>query len=226
MTPPVTEKGGETRTRILETAAELFLEHGYAGTSMNDIIRASGLTKGGFYFHFTSKIEVAAEALELLRTEMRLDVLSAAGEHDRAVDQIAAIVRAVAANKANAPSGAALGRLCIELATEPDVPPQDPFGEWFRLIAALFRQAQAEGDMDPAVDAEQAAHFAVTAYLGMDHVADVSGDPDGVTEHVEEFLAFTFRAVGIRLAVPAGARPGRVAGHDHTSGEVVLAERG
>jgi len=224
MTPPATEKGGETRRRILETAAELFLEHGYAGTSMNDIIRASGLTKGGFYFHFTSKIEVAAEALELLRTEMRQDILSAAGEHGRAVDQIAAIVRAVAANKANAPSGAALGRLCIELGTEPDVPPQDPFGEWFRLIAALFRQAAAEGDMDPAADADQAAHFAVTAYLGMDHVADVSGDPDGVTEYVEQFLAFTFRAVGIHVAVPAGAQPMGGAGHEHTFGEVIAAE--
>ena len=58
----------------------------------------------------------------------------------------------------------------------------------------------------------------------MDHVADVSGDPDGVTEYVEQFLAFTFRAVGIHVAVPDGAQPMGGAGHEHTFGEVIAAE--
>lgn len=203
MTPPsTTEKGVETHRRILEAAAELFLDRGYAGTSLNDIIQASGLTKGGFYFHFISKMQVALEALDLIRAGMRADIMAAAGSHRRAVDQIAAMVRA-AATKHDAISSSALGRLCIDIAAEPDVPERTrPFDEWFVITAQLFRQAQAEGDMDLSVDPQAAAHFAVTSFVGMDHVAEVSGDAEGIAGHVEDYLAFCFRAVGITAPVP------------------------
>ncbi len=204
MSPPtVTDKGTETRRRILEAAAQLFVERGYSATSMNDIIRESGLTKGGFYFHFASKADVASQALELLRTEMRGEILTAAGHQPRAVDQIAAIVRAAAANCIQNPSGASLGRLCIELAAEPEVEQLNPFSEWFVLTAQLLRQAQTEGDMDPGVDVEKAAYFAVTSFLGMDHVAQVSGNPAAVAEHVEDYLAFVFHALRMTAPVPA-----------------------
>jgi AcrR family transcriptional regulator len=49
----------ETRARILEHAARVFAERGYEGTSFNDLIRTSGMTKGAFYFHFHSKEEVS-----------------------------------------------------------------------------------------------------------------------------------------------------------------------
>ena len=62
----VTEKGGETRKRILETARVAFTENGYRSTSMNDLIAAAGVTKGGFYFHFPSKADVG---IEVVRSE-------------------------------------------------------------------------------------------------------------------------------------------------------------
>jgi AcrR family transcriptional regulator len=45
----------QTRQRILETASALFVEHGYAGTSIRDISERLGMTKGSLYYHFTSK---------------------------------------------------------------------------------------------------------------------------------------------------------------------------
>jgi AcrR family transcriptional regulator len=55
-------KGELTRQRIIEIAAPLFNQRGYAGCSMQDILRATGLKKGGVYRHFGSKEELAAEA--------------------------------------------------------------------------------------------------------------------------------------------------------------------
>ena len=52
---PATDRGGETRRRILDVAAEAFADRGYAGTSLSDVLKSSGVTKGGFYFHFPSK---------------------------------------------------------------------------------------------------------------------------------------------------------------------------
>jgi AcrR family transcriptional regulator len=48
----------QTRQRILETASALFVEHGYAGTSIRDISDRVGMTKGSLYYHFASKEDV------------------------------------------------------------------------------------------------------------------------------------------------------------------------
>lgn len=198
-----TVKGEATRQRILEVAARAFMERGYSGTSLNEIIRESGVTKGGFYFHFDGKADVAIEALEMIRTDWRSQVVNTVGYRPRAVEQVAAMVRQIAVDKATAPSGAAMGRLCQELAEQPEVAERlRPFDAWFALTGDLFRRAQSQGDMDPDIDADAAARFAVTAYLGMDQLSDVSGDPDLVQRMVEDYLAFCFRAVGIHVPVP------------------------
>ncbi len=48
----------ESKAHILATALALFAEKGFAKASMNDIVRASGLSKGGVYWHFKSKDEL------------------------------------------------------------------------------------------------------------------------------------------------------------------------
>ncbi|MBD3330507.1 TetR family transcriptional regulator [Candidatus Peregrinibacteria bacterium] len=53
-----TSKGNETKTDIIEEALELFEKNGFAQTSLNQIIKATGLSKGGFYHHFSSKEEL------------------------------------------------------------------------------------------------------------------------------------------------------------------------
>lgn len=55
-------KGDLTRQRIVEVAAPLFNQHGFEGCSMQDLMEATGLEKGGLYRHFSSKEELAAEA--------------------------------------------------------------------------------------------------------------------------------------------------------------------
>jgi TetR/AcrR family transcriptional repressor of nem operon len=49
------------REKILEVAGTLFRERGYDGIGVADIMKRAGLTHGGFYGHFTSKNDLAAE---------------------------------------------------------------------------------------------------------------------------------------------------------------------
>lgn len=49
------------RERILEVAGTLFRERGYNGVGVADIMKRAGLTHGGFYGHFASKDDLAAE---------------------------------------------------------------------------------------------------------------------------------------------------------------------
>lgn len=51
-------KGEEKRQQLLDAAEGLFCQKGYEGTSVQDILNAATLSKGGFYHHFASKEEV------------------------------------------------------------------------------------------------------------------------------------------------------------------------
>ena len=51
------------RAQIIEAAIACFLERGYTNTSMSDIIKASGLSSGSIYSHFTGKEDILITAI-------------------------------------------------------------------------------------------------------------------------------------------------------------------
>lgn len=57
------DKAAENRERIVDTASLLFREKGFDGVGLDAIMKGAGLTHGGFYGHFGSKDDLAAEAL-------------------------------------------------------------------------------------------------------------------------------------------------------------------
>jgi TetR/AcrR family transcriptional regulator, transcriptional repressor for nem operon len=58
------EKAQENREQIIETAARLLRQHGFDGIGVADIMKAAGLTHGGFYRNFASKDDLAVKASE------------------------------------------------------------------------------------------------------------------------------------------------------------------
>lgn len=60
----IISKAERTRQYIIETTAPIFNAKGYAGTSLNDIVAATGLTKGCIYGNFGGKDEVAIAAFD------------------------------------------------------------------------------------------------------------------------------------------------------------------
>ena len=71
-------KAEKTKQFIVEKTAPIFNMKGYAGTSLNDMIQATGLTKGSIYGNFVNKDDVALAAFdfnlkkvnEVISTEM------------------------------------------------------------------------------------------------------------------------------------------------------------
>jgi AcrR family transcriptional regulator len=51
-------RGGRTRSAILDASRRLFLERGYAGTPINAITEACGISRAGFYTYFKDKREI------------------------------------------------------------------------------------------------------------------------------------------------------------------------
>lgn len=58
------DKGAATRERVIEAAEALILQKGFAGTSLDDVLQATGLTKGAFFHHFRSKADLGRAVVE------------------------------------------------------------------------------------------------------------------------------------------------------------------
>jgi len=176
---PATDRGETTRRLILETAAKHFAEKGYAGTSVNDVIKEAGVTKGGFYFHFPSKEALGLAVLRYKQEQWAGRVVAATMRHTDPVDQMRAMVDALTDLPEQDPSARAIGRLCQELAENPELVPElaPQFTTWIDLTASLFARAQEAGQFRSDLDPRAAGESAVAAYIGLETMSIVDGAP-------------------------------------------------
>ena len=56
-------KGERTRKRILDLAYDAIIHKGFAGTSIDELVEAAGITKSGFFYHFKDKGDLARQLL-------------------------------------------------------------------------------------------------------------------------------------------------------------------
>jgi len=146
---------------VIASAREQFRLTGYAGTSIDDLVRATGLGKGSLYGAFGDKHSLFLRAFDDYRDEAVDDArCQLKGDDAGALERIAAYVRGVARDSAGTPGeecGCLLSKVTVELAgSDSDVAERSL--ESFELleahIVAALRQAQAAGELDSAVDAE------------------------------------------------------------------------
>jgi AcrR family transcriptional regulator len=67
----LTAQGQERKQQLLDAAAQLFAERGYADTRVIDIVRAAGVAKGLFYWYFENKEALFEELAESIRLSLR-----------------------------------------------------------------------------------------------------------------------------------------------------------
>ncbi len=72
-------KATDTKKRIFEAALAIFTEKGYAGTTMDDVIAAAGVSKGSIYWHFSSKQDLFSELFEYFFEGIRESYAAALG---------------------------------------------------------------------------------------------------------------------------------------------------
>ncbi len=79
------KKADDRRKKIIENASRIFSEKGYRGTTVDDVVQATGIAKGTFYLYFESKEELLIEVIKNLieETLRRIDrKLREAGKRD------------------------------------------------------------------------------------------------------------------------------------------------
>ncbi|MGX7709038.1 TetR/AcrR family transcriptional regulator [Methylobacterium sp. Gmos1] len=145
------EQFQENRRRILEAAGRLFREKGFSAVTVAEVMEAAGLTHGGFYGHFASKEDLAAQALaQALAPSPREAGTGPDGHRPDLAGFVAAYLSA--AHRDRPGSGCALAALGGEAARQP-APVRRAFTEGLEARLARMQEALPDGDRAAALAA-------------------------------------------------------------------------
>ncbi|CAG7649508.1 TetR/AcrR family transcriptional regulator [Streptomyces bryophytorum] len=172
-----------TRRFLLEAAAELFDERGYAGTSISDIGARSGRTSGSIYFHYASKEKLALAVVD----EHFATWPEMIGRHQAvgvpALERLVALSFTVARAFRDDVVVRAGARLWMERkAIDAALP--TPFVGWIETVAGLLEEARGEGALAAGIAPDAAAHSIVCAFFGLHTVSDALDGRRCIEEHL------------------------------------------
>lgn len=165
------KKGERTRRRIVERSAEVFNTKGYFGSSMNDLMRETGLEKGGIYNHFGSKEELALEAFDYAAGIMDGRFRAALEGKERTTERLFAIVDVFDALVENPP--VAGGCPVLNTAVESDdahpalkKKAEEAMTGWLRLIGRIVKDGVRGGELREDTDPREVASVIVATLEG------------------------------------------------------------
>jgi AcrR family transcriptional regulator len=152
---------------LVRSAAELFDLNGFAGTTLADVSSSAGVTKGAFYFHFSSKDELAgavqAEACVLLRSA----VYRVAASRLPALQGLVDLTHELVWWLRHEPLVRASFRTARECGQR-GRPFLDFYAEWLEALEALLRDAEQRGELADGVDVEHALTLVLSVSVGLE----------------------------------------------------------
>ncbi|MFB3816632.1 MAG: TetR/AcrR family transcriptional regulator [Candidatus Methylomirabilales bacterium] len=194
-----------TKEHILDAATRLIHLRGFHNTSIDDILRESGVGKGNFYYYFKSKDELGFATVERAAAQIREQLIARSFAPGRDPwEQLEAFLELVVslAHQTRCQGGCPLGNLAIEMS---DIHEEfrcrlhRAFEEVRGHIEAALRQARAEGSLQPETDVPRLAHFILAAFEGAFMLGKLHKDPGvmaGVIQELKESLA-RYRVAGV-----------------------------
>lgn len=202
--PRLTAKGERTRARIVEAAARLIYEGGVAGTTLDDVKAAAGVSGSQMYHYFPDKDElvqavISHQADVIAGNQRQADLGSAEGLRawrDMVIAQ---------ARSGEAKGGCPLGSLAGQLAeTDPHARAllADGFGQWQAAIGEGLRRLRQAGQLPDGTDPDALAVTLLATLQGGLLLAQVQRDTRPLETAVDTLLRL---ARSSRPDVPAGS---------------------
>ncbi|MET7686065.1 ScbR family autoregulator-binding transcription factor [Streptomyces sp. NPDC005423] len=187
------ERAVRTRRAVIDAAAEVFAERGYAAATIAEILERAGVTKGALYFHFDSKESLARGVLDAQITtdywsprELKLQEW---------VDLGMTLAHRI-------PREAIL-QAGIRLSA--DTQGRDLFGSawpaWTLLVTRLLSEAKERGEVLPHVDPRETAEFFLGAWIGTETVSHMNAHWADLGHRVSVLYRHTLPAVATPAAL-------------------------
>lgn len=145
---------------LIRAAIRQFHEHGYAATSVDDIVRRTDYSRGSFYFHFTNKLDCFWHVIAY-RQKLRAEWAELPSRRDPRTTSLHQILREAGTSLTSSLEGMeGMVLLMVEChqQTRHDEDAQRRLHEiyppWLEEIATFVRGLQEGGWVDPAIDTQ------------------------------------------------------------------------
>ncbi len=169
--PPGYRVGRERRALIVDGATALFAQEGYGDTSLRDIAERVGVSKSTLLHYFGSKEDLLSAVLS--HRDQQIESWADYVPADRAAEELRGLPRGATVNAATAPGLIEVYAVLSSEAVPADHPAHAYFEERFRSVvdqfAALFRAAQADGDLPSRRDPEFEALWLTALWDGLQY---------------------------------------------------------
>src|SRR5207244_8312254 len=162
-------KGEQTRQRIVAEAASLFNRRGYHGSSLQDLMEATGLEKGGIYRHFSSKEELAALAFDHAWNEAIEARQHGLDDIHNSVDKLKQLISNFVERRPSIPGG------CPLLNTAVDADDGNPvlrdharkaLKGWQDRIESMIAEGIRSGEIRRGIDTRRMANLIIASLEG------------------------------------------------------------
>ena len=189
-------KGEQTRERILARSAQLFNRQGYSGASLSDIMRETGLEKGGIYNHFTSKEQLALESFDYAYGLVQQRVRQALVGKFNAIERLLAIVSVFQSIVEDPPvaGGCPILNTAIE-ADDANEPlrnrAREAMDSWRTTIHRIINKGIERQEIRPAVNADEIASILIVTLEGAIMLSNLYKDPihmQRATNHIVQYI--------------------------------------
>ncbi|MFQ4137605.1 TetR/AcrR family transcriptional regulator [Nodosilinea sp. PGN35] len=192
-----------TRAHIVEQAAALFNQQGFAGASMADLMRATGLQKGGIYNHFRSKDELALAAFDFAVDRIQQRFRGALQGQRHAVDRLMAMLAVYEDFIVHPPLRGGCPLLNTAVDSDDAHPAlrartQQAMNRWRSLIERIVTKGVARGELQPTADPETVASVLIATIEGGILLSKLYSDPS----HLDRALNHLATYVQHQLARP------------------------
>lgn len=202
-----------TRSYLVRSAAELFDRNGFSGATLEDVSRAAGVTKGAFYFHFSSKDELAgaiqAEACAMLRESVYRSMRDERPELQSLID----LTHELAGWLENETVVRASLRTARECGHR-GAPFLDFYLDLHSAVEAMLRSAQRAGDLNDRVSLDHASTLVLTVYAGTEMLWWSGIRHGGVRDSIREMWSLLLPGLAAERVLgkldPSGTPPGEV----------------
>lgn len=182
-------KGELTREKILADATRVFHRKGFLTTTVNDLLGASGVTKGNLYFHFASKEAVGLEVLSRASKGFRQFLADALQGETPGARLERFFCQALDRNcRKGFVGGCLFGNTALETSDTAPMfaePVSEVFVEWIDTLRTTIEAAQAGRQVRQDLPAAQLAELIVAAIEGGIMQSRLTKDPGPLTRTFE-----------------------------------------
>ncbi len=188
----------KTKTWLLDAAQELILKKGFSATSVDEICKKAGVSKGTFFHYFKSKELLGKAALENFCCSSRKKMEECCCREHVPADPLERVLNyvdfAISMSKNTKSSrGCLIGAMVQELSdASPGIRAAccDGFNEWAKVIKEDLREAKQKYVPRAAFDAEGLADHFIAIFEGAQILARAKNDKKIIEKNLEHFKQY------------------------------------